>query len=296
MKKRISLLSFILVFISCTQSDKTIDYVFNNFTNGAVLRTISSEGEFNFYTPDSSVFKATIEEHDSEDGGLMENVEIFVSLNLGKEVIIRTIQPSEFTSGPTGLPRTEIRVNLTEVVSALGLSKTQYTGGDAINIRLQLNLKDGRGFSSEGVTGSITGSYFNSPYRYNMIIKCIPLKAVSGIYLFNMADSYGDGWQGSHVKVTVDGTVKYFGIPSPYASDSYRNSILEPFNGNDSGGTAKLTIPKGASSMSFEWKSGDYPSECSYSINYTKLDGTGEQNAFIESSVSQGVKVLSICE
>ena len=111
-----------------------------------------------------------------------------------------------------------------------------------------------------------------------------------------MADSYGDGWQGSHVKVTVDGTKTYYGIPSPYASDAGRNELLEPFSGNDSGGTAKLTIPEGAKVMSFEWNSGDYPSECSYSIKYTKLDGTGEQTAFIESSVSPGVKFLSICE
>ena len=67
-------------------------------------------------------------------------------------------------------------------------------------------------------------------------------------------------------------------------------------SGNDSGGTAKLTIPEGNSTMRLEWNRGDYPTECSYSITYTKLDGTGEQTAFIESSVSAGVKVLSICE
>jgi hypothetical protein len=296
MKKNIYLLSFLLVIISCTESDNTIDYVLENFTNGAVLRTITSEGEFNFYAPDSSIFKATIEEHDTEDGALMQNVEIYVSLNSGSEANIRTIQPNEFTPGPTGLPRTDIQVTLAQAVAALGLSSSQYTGGDAINIRLQLNLTDGRSFSTSDVTGSMTGSYFKSPYGYNMIIKCIPLEAVPGIYTFTMADSYGDGWQGSHVKVTVDGTTTYYGIPSPYASDAGRNELLEPFSGNDSGGTAKLTIPEGAKVMSFEWNSGDYPSECSYSIKYTKLDGTGEQTAFIESSVSPGVKFLSICE
>jgi len=296
MKKIIYLLSFLTVFISCTESSNTIDYVLDNYQNGAVLRTITSEGEFNFYAPDSSIFTATIEEHDTEGGALMQNVEIFVSLNSGSEASIRTIQPNEFTTGPTGLPRTDIRVTLAEAVAALGLSSSQYTGGDAINIRLQLNLTDGRSYSTGDVTGSMTGSYFKSPYGYDMIIKCIPLEAVPGIYTFTMADSYGDGWQGSHVKVTVDGTTTYYCIPSPYGSDVDRNALLEPFSGNDSGGTAKLTIPEGASTMSFEWNSGDYPSECSYSITYTKLDGTGEQTAFIESSVSAGVKVLSICE
>ena len=296
MKKIIYLLSIVTVFISCTESDNTIDYVLDNFQQGAVIRTISSSGEYNFYDPANSVFSATIEEHDTENGGLMQNVEVYVALNGGSEALLKTLQPGDFTTGPKGLPRADLKVSLAESVGALGLSSSQYTGGDAINIRLQLNLTDGRTYSSGDVTGSMTGSYFASPFAYNMVIKCIPLTAVPGIYTFNMSDSYGDGWQGSHVKVTVDGTTTYYGIPSPYESDAERNALLEAFSGNESGGTAQLTIPEGASSMSFEWNSGDWPSECSYSIVYTKLDGTDEQNAFSESSVAPGVKVLSICQ
>ena len=48
--------------------------------------------------------------------------------------------------------------------------------------------------------------------------------------------------------------------------------------------------------MTFEWESGDWPSECSYSIVYTKLDGSSEQVAFSESAVKVGTKVLSICQ
>ena len=296
MKNIIYLLSFLTVLISCTESENTIDFVLENFEQGAVIRTISSEGDYNFYDTENSVFSATIEEHDIEDGALMQSVEIYVSLNGGAEALFQTLQPGEFTTGPTGLPRTNINVSFADAVSSLGLNSSQYTGGDAINIRLKLNLTDGRSFSSENVTGSMTGSYFASPYSYNMVIKCIPLSAVPGIYTFNMSDSYGDGWQGSHIKVTVDGTTTYYGIPSPYESDADRNALLEPFSGNDSGGTAKLTIPEGASTMSFEWNSGDYPSECAYTIEYTKLDGTGQQTAFNESSVAAGTKVLSICE
>ena len=296
MKKIIYLLSIITVFISCTESENTIDFVLDNFEQGAVIRTISSEGDYNFYDTANSIFSATIEEHDNENGALMQNVEIYVSLNGGSEALLQTLQPGEFTTGPTGLPRTNIKVSFADAVSVLGLDSSQYTGGDSIGIRLKLNLTDGRSFSSDNVTGSMTGSYFASPYAYNMVIKCIPLSAVPGIYTFNMSDSYGDGWQGSHIKVTVDGTTTYYGIPSPYDSDADRNALLEPFSGNDSGGTAQLTIPEGASTMSFEWNSGDYPSECAYSIEYTKLDGTGQQTAFSESSVAVGTKVLSICE
>ncbi|MGA1775504.1 MAG: hypothetical protein ACO39G_00320 [Flavobacteriaceae bacterium] len=296
MKKIIYLLSFVTVFLSCTESDKTIDFVYENIQKGAIIRTISSSGEYNFYDPANSIFSATIEEHDAENGGLMQNIEVYVSLNGGSEALLKTLQPGEFTTGPTGLPRTDLKVSLAESANALGLSSSDYTGGDAINIRLKLNLTDGRSFSSGDVTGSMTGSYFASPFAYNMVIKCIPLSAVPGIYTFTMSDSYGDGWQGSHIKVTVDGTTTYYGIPSPYGGDAERNALLEPFTGNESGGTAQLIIPEGASSMSFAWNSGDWPSECSYTITYTKLDGTGEQTAFSEGSVSPGTKVLSICQ
>jgi len=296
MKKIIYLLSIVTVFISCTESENTIDFVLDNYEQGAVLRTISSSGEYNFYDPANSVFSATIEEHDTENGGLMQNVEVYISLNGGSEALLKTLQPGDFTTGPTGLPRADLKVSLAESVGALGLSSSQYTGGDAVNIRLQLNLTDGRIFSSGDVTGSMTGSYFASPFAYNMVIKCIPLSAVPGIYTITMADSYGDGWQTSNLTITVDGQKYIFAIPSDASADADFNATLESFTGNSSGGSGKLIIPEGASTMSFEWSSGRWPSECSYSIVYTKLDGTGEQNAFSESSVAPGVKVLSICQ
>ena len=178
MKKISILFSMLLIITSCVEPDNTINEVLDNYTNGAVLRTISSSGEYNFYAPAASVFTATIEEHDTEQGALMQSVEVYVNLNGGTDALLSTILPGAFTTGPKGLPRTDISVSLADAVSALGISSSQYTGGDAINIRLQLNLTDGRSFSTENVTGSMTGSYFKSPYGYSMVIKCIPLAAV----------------------------------------------------------------------------------------------------------------------
>jgi hypothetical protein len=62
--------------------------VLDNFEQGAVIRTISSEGDYNFYDTANSIFSATIEEHDTESGALMQNVEIYVSLYSGSEALI----------------------------------------------------------------------------------------------------------------------------------------------------------------------------------------------------------------
>ena len=291
MKKISILLGLLLVVTSCSEPDNLINDVLDNYTNGAVIRTIASSGEYNFYAPAASIFTATIEEHDTENGALMQNIEIYVSLNSGAESLFQTLQPSQFTTGPTGLPRTDISVSLGDAMTTLGLSSSQYTGGDAVNISLKLNLTDGRSFGADQATGSMTGSYFKSPYRYAKIIKCIPLSAVPGIYTFNMADSYGDGWQGGGILVTVDGVVTKYAVP-----DNGDATGLETYVGNDSSGYATLTIPAGASTMSFAWVDDTYNSECSYNIVYTALDGSNEQTALNVSVVSAGSSTLSICE
>ena len=291
MKKISILLGLLLIVTSCSEPDNLINDVLDNYTNGAVIRTIASSGEYNFYAPAASIFTATIEEHDTENGALMQNIEIYVSLNSGAEKLFQTLQPSEFTTGPTGLPRTDISVSLGDAMATLGLSSSEYTGGDAVNINLKLNLTDGRSFGADQATGSMTGSYFKSPYKYAKIIKCIPLSAVPGIYTFNMADSYGDGWQGGGILVTVDGVVTKYAVP-----DNGDATGLETYVGNDSSGYATLTIPAGASTMSFAWVDDTYNSECSYNIVYTALDGSNEQTALNVSVVSAGSSTLSICE
>jgi len=94
----------VLLVLACKKSDNSIDKVLENYGQGAVLRTIDQSGEFNYYAISSSSFTATIEAHDKEDGGLMQNVEIFVSADGGTEAKLQTLMPSDFQVGPTGLP------------------------------------------------------------------------------------------------------------------------------------------------------------------------------------------------
>ena len=301
MKKIISLLTIILVFQSCSDPDNTINDVLDNYQKGAVLRTISSSGDYNFYDQSNSVFTATIEAHDEENGALLSNVEIFISADSGEEVQLKTLDASEFVNGPTGLPRTTFSVSLSEVDS-----KISYIGGSTVQIRLKLNLTNGRSFSTEAVTGSMTGSYFKSPYAYNKIVLCNVTdgSAVPGIYTINMIDTYGDGWQDSVIKLTLDGTEYLYAMPSPYGSGVALNATLEAYTGNNDSGFGKITIPASASTMKWEWIEGRYPDETNYTIKYTKLDGSRPQNAFVQAShgvagnnaANIGEKILSVCQ
>lgn len=281
MKNRILKLmtfSVAIFMVACQESDNAIDAVFDGTTKGAIIRTVSlNSGEFNSYDLNSA-FDVDIEVQDEQNGGLMEKVNVYLGFK-GTEVLATTLTASSFTTGPFGLPRANIRITLSEAVAALGLSSSQYTGGDALPVRLELVLTDGRSFSGDDASGSLQGSYFSSPFRYNTVIKCIPTSAVPGIYTISMVDSYGDGWNGASVDVTIDGTTTSYTI--------------------DDGATAThvVTIPAGASTMSFAYTNGAWDSEASYVITYTKLDGTSEQTALTDGpSSAGGTKVLSVCQ
>ena len=293
MKNLISLLSLFFLFQSCGDPDNTVNFVLDNFETGAILRTISSSGTYNYYDQSNSVFTATIEEQDQQNGELMKGVEIWLSVDGGSEVLYKTLQPVDFATGPTGLPRATFKVGLTEVDNLIG-----FIGGSTVKIRLQLNLTNGKSFSDDSITGSMTGSYFNSTFSFSEIIKCFVTdgSAVPGVYTINMQDSYGDGWQDSRLKLTVDSKVYYYAIPSPFDSGIEINKTLEVYSGDDNAGSSSITIPSSASTMKWEWIVGRYPEETSYTISYTKLDGSRAQNCFNEANGPGGKKTLSVCQ
>jgi hypothetical protein len=275
MKKIITLFSLLLVTVSCQEPDTTINDVLDNYVTGAVLRGWNPTGDYNFFAPSTSIFTVEIEEHDEQNGALMQDVQVYVSLNSGTEVLLRTLTSADFAVGPTGLPRHQLTVTLGESIAALGLSSSQYTGGDVINIRLQLNLTDGRSYTAKDAASSLTGSYFKSPYIYNMTIKCIPTGAVAGDYTIDMIDSWGDGWNGASITVTIDGVAQTVGLPS------------------GANGSQTVTVPAGATSMSFAYVSGDWDSEVTYTITFN--NGGADQVAISETNPGAGVKVLSVC-
>ena len=85
----------------------------------------------------------------------------------------------------------------------------------------------------------------------------------SGKYTIKMVDDFNDGWQGGHLKVTIDGDVKYYGIPS-FIGDGYQdrqesNDLLEDniiTNGLYEA-IAEFTIPDGTSEVTFEYNPGE---------------------------------------
>ena len=255
---KLLLLSGLALFIRCEDPDNAIYTVLEDYTNGAVLRTKAdplNNFQFNSSEKDQE-FYVRIEQQDEENGDLLDYVAVYLKLSSTvpgvsiPETEAMRLEASDFSKNDNGLNEGVVRLDLNRALQALGASDTQYNGGDAITVRLELVLTDGRTFSSDDATGSLQGSYFSSPYAYNAIIKCIPASPKAGTYVVDMQDSYGDGWNGGAIIVTIDGTT------------------LDPITiTSGSGGSDSFVVPAGASVLSVQYSSGSWDSEVTFQIS-----------------------------
>lgn len=210
-------LAIAFAFTSCEKdSNNVIDQVFEGVESGAVLRTINViSGELPIGV-EGAGFSVEVEAQDNSGGDLLETVDVFVSFtdnyadngdSSASEVQIATVDKSEFSPGPFGLPRGVISVSLEEMLSALSVDEADLFGGDIFTVRLAMNLSDGRTFSSDNAGGIITGGFFASPFQYGPTVICpVPETFMVGNYLIEEITPYVDGPtfdDGSIVEVAV---------------------------------------------------------------------------------------------
>jgi hypothetical protein len=282
--KIVLVILLVSMFNSCSNDpDNAIYSVFDGVEHGAIIRTLE-RGSQNFNLFDlSSSWDITVETQDEEFGALLSQMVVYVGYTDNKddgadnsraEVVLNTISASEFTTSANGLPSTTLFYTLSDMLSALGLSAGQYNGGDIFAIRLELLLTDGRSFSAADGSGSLQGSYFQSPYVYQAGMLCIPITPFPGDYIIDMQDSWGDGWNGASIRATVDGV----------ATDYTINNGLA--------GSATATVPAGTTTLLFEFISGAWDSEVTFQI-YTP---SGALGADLGPSPVPGAIALFLCD
>lgn len=276
LNKIVALLVLAVTVNSCSEdSDNTVNQVFDNVQSGAVLRTISVNNALLNGDVDTSEFSVTVEEQDAAEGGLLQDVQLWVrfvdktpgnGLTDVPDGLVTTIPAGEWsTDTPFGLPRYTLTATVSEIKVALGISNSQITAGDVLLMRPYLNLTDGRTYNADNAGGIITGGFFASPFQYNALVTCSP---EPGDYAVEMTDSYGDGWQtttgggGEGLTVYIDQTIAMVGLCSPYGSAA--GSFLESGAGtgcteNDGYmGSGTITIPTGTNSASWEFPGDAY--------------------------------------
>ena len=166
-----------VLVISCSEDDKLTVEIQETVERGAVLRTISLTGGSWNVTDVTESFDVEWEFQDIEDGALLREVRVYADLvdntddasTTTTETQVATIPASEFAGGANGLPRTNWSITLAEVETALGIALGDYNCGDEINLRIELDLTDGRVITNTDLTGTVSGgSFFSSPLNYRI--------------------------------------------------------------------------------------------------------------------------------
>jgi len=248
-----------IAIVSCSEDDKTISVLLDDVERGAVLRTTNFTGTYNIFNTADDVFKfaLSIEEQDQSGGDDVVEVRMYQSFkdntddgtdNSKPEVLVTTIPKSAMGTSENGFPTFSTGLLLSEALTLNSLDVSEVFGGDQFIYRLELDLSDGRTFTNN-VGGTVSGgSFFSSPFAYTVTVKCVPVIPFEGDYLLNLKDSYGDGWDGAKITVTIDGVATDYTFTSGSAANF------------------TVSVPSGTASLSFVYVSGSFEGEHSYVI------------------------------
>jgi len=190
-----------LLLISCSGETDAVEEGSNT---AGFIRTLDFVNSDLILDDVASTFGVNLEVNDGVDGALLENVEVFARLkrnplddlnNASQEALVKTLAKENFTPGLDGL-RALLSLTYSELVNATNVDNLQC--GNQFLIRLQLNLSNGKSFSTdEGNSSSIIGfdTFFSSPFCYTInIVDPIPDDKFVGFYSY---ESIADGAIGS---------------------------------------------------------------------------------------------------
>jgi hypothetical protein len=207
-------------------------------------------------------YEASISIDDQEEGDLLETLNIyrtFRDLTIGEdgtdlsepEALFDTYTIADLDL-EDGARLLELSYTIDELLGD-NVTLEDLNVGDDIKLRYEIITADGR---------IVTTNENGTEYFYSISTsECVALDAdgpFPGEYTVNMVDSYGDGWNGGFLTVSVDGA-------------EVENSPFRVETGDAATGT--FTIPEGATSVEVVYTSGDWDDENSFDI----IDPNGQK-------------------
>ena len=172
-----------LLFSACSEGDNVIDEINDNETRGGVIRTVSASSELPIGVSDAG-FSGVFEIQTQENGTLADFVEVYVGFrdNDGDKDVAQSLyetldydpnNPEDpFFIGEYGYPRFTYELSLAEMLGFTGVTEADLFGGGQFEVRFELVLNDGRRYSFADNTGTLTGSFFRSPFLYTPTVIC----------------------------------------------------------------------------------------------------------------------------
>ena len=212
-KSLISAVTF-LILIGCSGDDKLVNDILENTASGAFLRTVSITNTLVYddiqkmFVGEDPSYTLVLEAQDAEQGGLLQEVEIFANFTDNTEdtngdfvindqdmdistmeMPLVTLPASRFETGPDGLPRTTVKFTAQELIDFTGVDESLIDGNDAFSFRMIMRLTDGRSFSINDRNGNVeSGSFFRSPFEYDAGVSCEITENLAGTYSYVVSD------------------------------------------------------------------------------------------------------------
>jgi hypothetical protein len=216
--KSLSILILTVLVFSCTEGDNPIDTVLNDVTSGAALRTVQIASPAIALGDPTGKFEVKLEVQDAQNGAATDKIDVYASFkdnniadgnNTKVEKIIKSIPSTSFVAGTRELPFANVVVTTAELKTTLGLTDSQFTGGDQFVIRLAQVLKDGRVFTRANSNSNVVGgAYFSSPFQYNANVVCPITESLAGTHTY-VTSNMKAGTAGTPCGSTVSGSVVF---------------------------------------------------------------------------------------
>lgn len=284
-----------LMFTSCDEGDAVVDDVTDGTQRGAILRTVNvTSNELPIGVADG-FFGVEVEIQDSENGTLVDAIEVYASFNdqtpdnggpgSTDDAFVESIANTGFAVGEFGLPRFEYQATLPQLLAATGVAETAIDGGDQFRVRFELVMKDGRRYSFAQNSGTLTGSYFSSPFLYSATIVCPPTAPTAGTWTISTTDAFGDSWNGASLDFSLNGADP---IQIANVDDGTR-----PFASNTQEFT--LDVPAGTETISLTFTSGAFDGEVAFTVTSASGNVIATQEAYSDANPAAGVELINYC-
>ncbi len=252
----ISLLTLSIAFVGCEEDDKQ---PLNTFLGNSgddlqspYVRIVVEES----IVPQGDLGTAALNGVVDAPSKNVASWQLAVSLESGG-VASDTIPLTTVTTFPSN-----ISIPYTDVAAALGITVGDILGGDFIRFLGTSTGTDGSVFTFDNFTGSITGQpEQRQAFNFIVLVKCSAISdaTVPGTWILELADSYGDGWDGAFLTFEVDGVSTNYTVTA----------------GQGSAATHNVVVPAGTQELIISYTSGAFESEHSFTVETPDGDVRG---------------------
>lgn len=249
--------SFALV-MSCTDDDK--DPYGNEIVDGGLV---------NFAAGDAPIFNVLLLNGQDINGNdftanLVDTNNNVASYKLDMVATVDgVVRPSVELKTITSFPAL-LTIEPREIATALGISDpNDLGGGDSFQFEATITTNNGNVYTSDAPTfntetleldsGRTEGTVLSSAgyrhaFRFAITYSCALPAPISGDWVFDLVDTYGDGWDGAFITVTIDGVATDYTVAA-------------------GGGTVHtVNVPAGTETLSFVYVPGNFEGEHEYTI------------------------------